>query len=340
MIVSNPFIPVPPPTYGGLERVVFDLAVGLHELGLDVAVACPSESKLPRGVEHINIGPSKYSVQQNWIEAEKEAYEHYRPRLGDFGIIHDHSWYGWPYIAKMENPSLSILHTHHGHLNWKTPPPFRYPNLVGISQYMAATYNTQLGVATRCVYNGVALEDYPFNESQGTRLICLGRMAKFKQPHVALDVAKRAGIPIDVVGGDRFVDDFEYVKRVKEMCEDNRARYVGEVTHEVKLEYLRNSRALLVCSRMGEPFGLVAVEALSCGRPVICLNDGALGEIVAPSAGFVCQTPDEMVTILKSGQDRLIKPEDCRRRAEQFSKQKMSQEYEKLYKDILRGDEW
>jgi len=83
MIVSTPFIPVPPPTYGGLERVVFDLAAGLRELRLDVAVACPSESKLPRGVEHINIGPSKYSVQQNWVEAEKEAYDHYqRSTLG------------------------------------------------------------------------------------------------------------------------------------------------------------------------------------------------------------------------------------------------------------------
>jgi len=81
----------------------------------------------------------RYSVQQNWVEAEKEAYEQYRPRLGDFDIVHDHSWYGWPYIAKTENPSLSILHTHHGHLNWKTPPPFRYPNLVEISQYSEKT---------------------------------------------------------------------------------------------------------------------------------------------------------------------------------------------------------
>ena len=100
MIVSTPFIPALPPTYGGLERVVFDLAAGLRELRLDAAVACPSESKLPRGVEHINVDPSKYSVQQNWVEADDEAYDQSGPRLRDFEMIHDHSWYGRPYIAK------------------------------------------------------------------------------------------------------------------------------------------------------------------------------------------------------------------------------------------------
>lgn len=82
------------------------------------------------------------------------------------------------------------------------------------------------------------------------------------------------------------------------------------------------------------------MEALSCGRPVICLDDGALGEIVVPSAGFVCHTPDEMVAILKEGRDRLIKAADCRRRAEQFSKQKMGHEHEELFEGVLKGDEW
>jgi glycosyltransferase involved in cell wall biosynthesis len=340
LIVSTPFIPVPPPTYGGLERIVYDLATGLCQLGDDVTVACPAESRLPSGVEHLSIGPARYQVQQDWVQAEKEAYDHYRPRLNEFGIIHDHSWYGWPYIARREDNSIRVLHTHHGHLNWRTPPPVRHVNLVAISQYMAALYCRNLGVPVRCVYNGVALDDYPCDLRRGTRLLYLGRIAKFKQPHVAVDVAKRAGAAVDIVGGDRFVDDLSYVERVKEACDGTHARYIGEVAHDLKSRYLQRCRAVLIPSQMGEPFGLVAVEALACGRPVVCLDDGALREIVTPSVGFVCRTPDEMVEVIKEGNDLAIRPEQCRRRAEEFSKEKMAQNYEQLYRDILAGNEW
>jgi glycosyltransferase involved in cell wall biosynthesis len=340
LIVSTPFIPVPPPTYGGLERVIFDLVSALNALGQEVAVACPFESQLPKSVEHLSIGPAKYQVQQNWVEAEKEAYVSYRRRLKSFDIIHDHTWFAWPYISRAEDESLRVVHTHHGHLNWRTRPPVRHANLVGISQYMAAIYSRQLGVDTRFVYNGVDLASYPFSPIRGERLVYIGRVAKFKQPHVAIDVAKRAGVPIDVIGGDRFVDDFAYVARVKAQCDNEQARYIGEVPHEVKLEHLQKSRAVLICSQMGEPFGLVAVEALATGRPVICLSDGALREIVTPSVGFICQTPEQMLEIVKTGKDLSIKPEDCRRRAEEFSKEKMAQEYIELFHEVLDGNEW
>lgn len=340
LIVSTPFIPVPPPTYGGLERVVFDLATALQRLADHVTVACPAESRLADGVEHLNIGPARYQVQQDWIQAEKEAYELYKGRLKEFDIIHDHTWYGWPYIAELGDNSLRVIHTHHGHLNWRTPPPVKHVNLVAISQYMAALYSRQIGVPTRCVYNGISLDDYQFSPERGTRLLYLGRIAKFKQPHVAIDVARRAGVPLDVLGGDRFVDDFGYVERVKQACDGNHVRYLGEVTHDVKLACLRGSRAVVIPSQMGEPFGLVAVEALACGRPVICLEDGALREIVTPSVGFVCRTPDEMVEVIREGKDLVIGSEQCRKRAMELSREKMARNYRQLYKDILDGKEW
>jgi glycosyltransferase involved in cell wall biosynthesis len=340
LIVSTPFIPVPPPTYGGLERVVFNLAASLQQIGLDVTVACPTESHLPSDVRHLDVGPAKYQVQQDWLQAEKEAYERYRERLFEFDIVHDNSWFAWPYIAKRDNDSLRVIHTHHGHLNWRTPPPVRTANLVAISQYMAEVYTKQLGIPSRYVHNGIALEDYPFNSKPGTRLIFLGRISKLKQPLLAIEVARRAGIPIDVVGGDKFVDDPDYVQKVKESCDGEHARYLGEVQDNIKMQHLQSSRAILICSRMSEPFGLVAVEALALGRPVICLDDGALREIVEPSVGFVCRTPDEMVSVLKEGKDLAIDPERCRMRAEVFSKEKMAQKYAALYKEVLQGHEW
>jgi glycosyltransferase involved in cell wall biosynthesis len=323
-----------------LERVIYDLALGLNELGVDVTVACPTESRLPGDVQHLDIGPAKYQVQQNWVEAEQEAYVKYRQRMKEFDITHDHSWFGWPYMARSEDGSLKVIHTHHGHLNWRTPPPGRHANLVGISRFMAAIYSRQLGVPTRFVYNGVDLESCPFTPTRGERMIYIGRIAKFKQPHLAIDVAKRAGVPIDVLGGDRFVDDFAYVTRVKAQCDGTNARYVGEVPNEEKMRYLQKSRAVLICSQMAEPFGLVAVEALASGRPVICLDDGALKEIVTSSVGFICQTPEEMVETIKVGKDLSIRPENCRRRAEEFSKEKMAQGYRELYHQIIKGNEW
>jgi hypothetical protein len=136
-----------------LERIVSDLAAELSRLGDEVTVACPAESRPPSGVEHLSIGPAKHQVQQDWVQAEKEAYDQYKP------------------------------------------------------QYMAGLYSRQLGVPARCVYNGVPPDDYQFNREDGTRLLYLGRIAKFKQPHVALDVGKRAGAPVDIMGGDHFVEE-------------------------------------------------------------------------------------------------------------------------------------
>lgn len=303
-------------------------------------MACPTESALPTGVEHLDIGPTRYRFQQDWVAAEGKAYDLYKHRLGDFDLIHDHTWYAFPYLAKRENDALKLIHTHHGHLLWRTPPPVLHPNLVAISQYMAASYSSTLGVNVRVVYNGVALEEYKFNSTRGERLLYVGRMVKFKQPHLAIDVAKRAGIPVDILGGDRFVDDLQYVARVKESCDGLQAHYVGEVPQDLKIRYLQRSRAIVIPSRMGEPFGLVAVEALATGRPVICLDDGALREIVTPSVGFVCANPDAMVRVLKEGLDLQISPEDCRHRAEEFSRTKMAEQYSRLYEDIHQDKDW
>jgi len=340
LIVSTPFIPVPPITYGGLERVIYDLATSLHELGVRVTVACPTQSSPPVGVELLDIGPARYQFQQDWVSAERKAYDLYKGRLEDFDLIHDHTWYAFPYLAKRYDNSLKVIHTHHGHLSWKSPPPVAHPNLVAISQYMAASYSPMLGVAVRVVYNGVALDEYKHSSTRGERLLYLGRIVKFKQPHIAIDIAKRAGVPIDIVGGDRFVDDLQYVARIKGSCDGLQACYVGEASQDTKIKYLQNCRAVVIPSRMGEPFGLVAVEALATGRPVVCLGDGALPEIVSQSVGFVCANPDEMISVIRGGLDLRISSDDCRRRAEEFSRTKMAEEYSRLYDDIREGKEW
>ena len=305
-----------------------------------VAVACPSESQLPEGVEHIDLGPSKYVVQQDWADAEKKAYQVYARSAGEFDLIHDHSWFGFPYLIRAKHPTLKIVHTHHGHLAWKSLNSGEHLNLVAISRFMQDEYKRR-GFPSKCVYNGIAIEQYPFSANRGNRLLYLGRITKFKQPHVAAEVAKRAEVPIDIIGGDRFVDDFVYVNYVRLCCDGHIARYLGELPHDLKIKYMLQSRALVLPSAFGEPFGLVAIEAMATGRPVICLDDGALSELVLHGVtGFVCKSVEEMISIIRERKDLEIRPEACRARAAQFSRENMAHNYLRLYYDVLSGAEW
>ena len=110
--------------------------------------------------------------------------------------------------------------------------------------------------------------------------------------------------------------------------------------HKLKLKLLQNAKALLFPSKMGEPFGLVACEAMAVGTPPICLRDGAIPEVVKDGeTGFICKNEDEMIKAVKRVDK--INPEDCRKRVEKhFSRETMTNSYLKLYNSILEGTEW
>jgi len=337
-LVSCPFLRTPPDSYGGLERIVANLGEVLAKMGYDVTIFAADGSKVP-GCKIVEFGPPMLKVQVNWLEAEKRAYEIYKDMLEGFDIIHDHTWFGFPYLAKMENPELKIIHTHHGGLLWKTKPPrIEKMNLVAISKWMQKVYASQ-GWGSRHVYNGINLDLYPFKAEKGDRLIFVGRIDEFKQPHVAIEAAKRAGLGLDIVGGT-FVQKPAYLEKIKSMCDGEQIRFHPDAPDSVKVKLLQEAKALLFPSRMGEPFGLVAVEAMACGTPAIAIRDGAIPEVVKHGeVGFVCDTPNEMVEAIKRVEE--IKPEDCRRWVERkFSREVMSRKYFNFYLDVLSGKTW
>lgn len=339
-LVSTPFLRTRPDTYGGLEAVVADLAEALAEMGHEVTVFAADGSKgRVKGCKVIEFGPPALKVQVNWLEAEKKAYEVYKDLLGEFSIVHDHNWFAFPYLAKMKTPGLKICHTHHGGLSWKSKPPgVEKANLVAISKWMKKVYESQ-GWNSRYVYNGINLDAYPFKAERGDRLVFVGRIDKFKQPHVAIEVAKKVGAGLDIVGGT-FVQKPAYLEKIKDMCDGEQIRFYPDAPHEVKLRLLQDAKALLFPSKMGEPFGLVACEMMATGGPVIASRDGAIPEVVEHGrTGFVCDTVDEMVEAVKEVHG--IKPEHCRRHVkDKFSKEVMAKNYLKLYLNVLNGKEW
>lgn len=342
-LISTPFLKSKPDHYGGLETVVADLAAGLAEMGHDVTLFAAKGSK-PIGQYKVfeTIDPVfSYSTdwsKVNWFEMERLHYETFKHLLKDFDICHDHSWYAFPYLAKRENPVLRVLHTHHGGLSWKTKPCEKM-NLIAISKYMADIYARQLNTHVCFVYNGIDLNAYPFKKEKGNRLIYIGRYTSFKQPHIAIEVAKKLNMGLDLCGGA--YEEPYFSQYVKPYCDGKQIVLHTELPHEEKVRLLQNAKALLFPSKMGEPFGLVYAEAAACGTPTVALRDGAIPEIVVEGvSGFVRDDAEGMVQAVK--QVDLIKPENCRSIVEQnFTKEIMAKKYLELYKEIVyNNNEW
>jgi glycosyltransferase involved in cell wall biosynthesis len=339
-LTTTKFFGLPPPSYGGLESVAHSLWKGLIERGHRVVAFSPDPTIVPEGGFHKSTGEAKGTVNVDWIGLEREAFSIYDKYLDEFDITTDHSWFGFPYLSKKRNPEVKVAHTHHGGLAdnyWKrSPPPFKL-NLIAISKWMQQVYQQQ-GFPSQVAYNMVDTDAYEFKAEKGGRLMFLGRIDPIKAPHMAVTVANKSNIPIDIVGGTSFVTDTQYIEQVRTMCagEDN---FVGEVDHDDKLRRLQDAKALLIPSQFGEPFGLIAIEAMACGTVPIALNDGALGEIIEHGkSGFVCNNHDEMVDAVS--RIDTISAKDCRARAEFFSIERGAERYEQIYQTILDGQEW
>jgi glycosyltransferase involved in cell wall biosynthesis/predicted SAM-dependent methyltransferase len=353
-LISTPFFTVPPIQYGGLEQIVFDLAEALDELGHHITIFAPEGSKPTKNGELITTGPSINSVNVDWFNSEKNAYEIYKQYIipEKFDIIHGHDWFGFEYLLKMNNPRLKIIHTHHGGMNWESPPPVKYPNLVTLSQHMknyTETYIKSLGynISTQYVHNGINLNKYSFdsNIKRTNRLLYVGRFSKFKGAHIAIEVAKKANLSIDLIGGT-FIDDVNYLKEIESMCNGDTIVIYKDANHDFKIKKMQEAKALIVPSNMNEPFGLTCIEGMACGTPIIATRDGAIPEIVVHGeTGFICDTDvsknteEQMIEYIKN-LDK-IDPLKCRKHAEDnFSRITMSKNYIKLYQRILNNDEW
>lgn len=344
-LISTPFLPTPPKAYGGLERVVWDLAVGLIELGEKVVIIGAEGSQTPSGGYTIEAVPCQESANVDWKDLEEKMWSVYDPMLDNFDIIHGHNWFGFEYASKARNEDIKVCHTHHGWLNnrwWNVPRPDFPLNMMAISDWMAGNY-ALLGFNAKRVYNGVDMDLYPYSDDHGDRLLYVGRISEFKQPHVAIKAAQEAGYGIDIVGGT-FVDNQTYVDEIITMSDGSDVKLWLDAPHDKKIELLQSAKALLFPSSMGEPFGLVIIEALACGLPVVALDDGAVKELLTSDTGIVCKPndQDEAVGLMAEAIKDVdgLGSKSCRDRALMFSKEEMAKNYLTMYKDIIAGNEW
>jgi len=347
-LISPPLLTTPPRSYGGLEAVVWNLAVALSELGHEVILVASRGSKYPpNGVLIETIDPPE-RVHVDWFELEKKAYAIYKFVLEDdsIDIWHDHSWLQFIYLYKRDvNPDLKVIHTHHSFANFRTLPVPK-PNFVALSKWHSYVLSRQVPDSVwRYCYNGINVNEFEFRRDKDDFYVFLGRISPIKAPDVAIWVAKKAGVKLYVIGGDKFVDDPNYVTRIKNLCDGEQIIYLGEQPRDVVIDYLSRAKALLFTNdpiRFMEPFGLVLIESLCCGTPVIAINNGAVREVVRHGIhGYVAQSPEEMVEYIDLIEAVEIDPVACRKWVElMFSREVMAKNYLSIYKDVIEGREW
>jgi len=281
-IVSPVWFSVPPEGYGGTERVVALLADGLVDAGHEVTLFASGDSQTQARLESVfDEAPSEHIGQTYW-ELQHAAYA-FRS-ADEFDVLHDHT--GLLGLALGGAISVPFCHTVHGPLEGK--PGRLYEQVLELApqaKLISISMNQrrpkpELPWIANCP-NALDLSVYPFRrKSGGDYLLFLGRMSPDKGAHRALAVALETGLPLKIAAKCREPLEIRYFDEYIRPHLGGPIEYVGEVGHAEKVELLLGARALISPLDWEEPFGLVTVEAMACGTPVIATRRGALPEIV------------------------------------------------------------
>ncbi|MBV8985249.1 MAG: glycosyltransferase family 4 protein [Acidimicrobiia bacterium] len=332
-LVAPPWAPVPPHLYGGIELVVDRLAQGFAKAGHDVVLFTTRDSTCPvpkrwflEESEGIRIG---FTVPE--VRHVLAAYE----SLRDVDLIHDHTVLG-PIVSE-HFTELPVVTTVHGELDGELRDIYER---VAPDVAVVAVSNAQRAVApeipiARVIHHGIDAADFPVGNGDGGYLLFLGRMSPDKGAARAIDVARKADVPLLLAGKMREPWERDYFDAHVGPFLSEQIQYVGEVSHQRKLELLAGARALSFPSRWNEPFGLVMIEAQACGTPVLAFREGAAPEVVADGrTGFLCEDEADMAeAVLKL--DSLNRA-DCRAAVEDyFSTERMASEHIELYEELL-----
>ncbi len=335
-VIAPPWIPVPPPAYGGTELMVDALCRGLTTAGHDVVLFTVGASTCP--VERRSLFES---TDPHRMGAAVEEFRHAlaaHDSLTDVDVVHDHTLAGL--FLGVRRDGIPQVTTVHGPFDEHVRDLYRRVAsdvpIVAISHDQARRAPPDLPIA-RVIHHGIVPADYAFDESGGEHVVFLGRMSPDKGVETAIDVSRRAGRPLLIAAKLREAGERAYFESVIEPLLDGDVRFVGEADAATKVEMLTSAAALINPIRWPEPFGLVMIEALACGTPVVSGRHGAAPEIVDHGrTGFLADDTDELVAGLRRVDE--IDRRHCRFVVERrFSAERMAADYLDLYREVVRG---
>lgn len=332
-ILAPPWVPVPPPAYGGTETVIDDLARALQARGHHVELFTVGESTCP--VHRRWLFPSARVAMGDSTEEAAHVLAGYEA-LADMDIVHDHTVLG-PLLAPTLRHGPPVVTTHHLRFSPEIRRVMievaRKSSVVAISRAQARTAGK---VPIRAVIrHGLDLRTYQRGPGDGGYLAFVGRMCADKGVDTAVRVAKRAVLPLIIASKMRTPAEQSFFReRVAPLLGPDDPP-PQELSLDARVKLLRDATALVNPIQWPEPFGLVMIEALAAGTPVITRPCGAAPEIVDDGlTGFIRTTEDELVaTVDRVGE---IDRSACRAAAEErFSADRMAADYEELYYSIL-----
>ncbi|MEN3340705.1 MAG: hypothetical protein V7644_109 [Actinomycetota bacterium] len=336
-ILSPVWFPVPPRGYGGIEWIVSLLADGLVDAGHDVTLFASGDSRTNAKLAAVyDSAPSdQIGVAQVEIRHALSCFA----RAGDFDVINDHS--GPPAALVAGAVATPCVHTVHGPLVGEPGELYEQialvsprTRLVSISMKQRQPHPGLPWLAN--IPNALDLSLYPVQPRRGDYLLFLGRMSVDKGAHRAVAVALQAGLPLKLAGKRREPAELQYFRElIQPHLRPGEIEYLGEVTHGEKVELLQNARATLFPIEWEEPFGLVMVESMACGTPVVATRRGAVPEVIEHGRnGIVVDDYREMPAALDEA-DRL-EPLELRRLAEErFAPQRMVGDYVAAFEEAI-----
>jgi len=329
---------VPPKYYGGTERVVSYLTEELVQQGHDVTLFASGDSITSAqlaATTRRSLRLDEHCVDQ--LAHHVLMLERVVHRARSFDVIHFHVDYlHFPYSRRHATPQLTTLH---GRLDLPDLVPlyreFRDMPVVSISaaQREPLPFANWLGT----VHHGLPRDLYRFQREAGEYLAFIGRIAPEKRADRAIEIAKRAGMPLKIAAKVDDVDREYYETLIKPLLHDPCIEYLGEIGEGEKDEFLGRARALLFPIDWPEPFGLVMVEAMACGTPVIAFGGGSVPEIIDEGqTGFIVDDLDDAVAAVHRVGE--LDRRRCREVFEErFTATRMARDYFELYSTLLEA---
>jgi glycosyltransferase involved in cell wall biosynthesis len=315
-MLAPPWISVPPPGYGGVESVVGVLTEALVRRGHAVTLFCAPGSVSSARVVTLLDESHPDEIERSLYEVDHvaRAFENIDLAAYDrrFDVVHDHC--GFTALAMADRIDTPFVHTLHGQFTTSTAAFYaRHGHkaaLVGISRAQLASGPAGLETVG-AIPNPIDVRAWPLCEHKDDYLLWIGRMTAEKGPHRAIAAARIAGVPLVLAGVIQPGQQAFFDREVAPHLDGERVRFVGEVGGTVKRSLFAGARALLMPIRWEEPFGMVMVEALACGTPVIAFPEGAARELVLDGqTGFLVE--DEQAMGAAVGQLSRISARDCR----------------------------
>jgi len=352
--IAPPWITIPPKNYGGSEIVIYNLVEEQVALGHDVTLFAPGDAKT--SAKQISFYP-KALVEEGipWV-AHLKAFYHLYKSLGyvrDFDIVHTHlsssaDMYIFPLTAHLDTPHVTTLHSRFPfdrarnwvgeadkyYMEWAPSVP-----IVAISERAMEEVPYDLDFVG-VVHHGIPMQKFrPVKVKRDDFFVWLGRFMPEKGPHLAIEAARKADVPLVLAGtiDQHLPESVAYFEEmIKPHIDEKQVKYIGPVNMRQKISLLSRARGFLNPILWEEPFGMVMIEAMALGCPVISFPRGAAPEIVVHrKTGFLVHDVNEMVKFFPriDGIDRNVTREHVEKN---FSARAMAEKYIKVYKKVIK----